>query len=116
MIVGVLILSVMGIAHSVVQQQRRDEMVLKRIPIDDHPDLVKLIEDTYNGGRVFNTYVHKITIDENDVNIEIDLDINDTWGIYGTVQIGLDDDNAVAAKLREIISLEDETHDPKTER
>jgi len=82
-------------------------MVLKRIPIDDHPDLVKLIEDTYNGGRVFDTYVHKITIDGDDVNIEIDLTIDGAWGVTGTFQIGLDDDNTVAAKLRKIISLED---------
>lgn len=83
--------------------------VLKKIPLDDNPDLVKLIEDTYNGGRVFDTYVHKITLDEDDVNIELDLTINDTWGIHGTTQIGLDDDNTVAEKLREIISLEDST-------
>jgi len=82
-------------------------MVLKRIPIDNYPDLVKLIEDTYNGGRVHDTYVHKITLDENDVNIELDLNINDTWGIHGTVQLGLDDDNTLAEKLREIIALED---------
>lgn len=82
-------------------------MVLKRIPLDDNPDLVKMIEDTYNGGRLYDTYVHKITIDGNDVNIELDLTINDTWGIHGTAQLGLNDDNSLAEKLREIIELEE---------
>lgn len=108
--IGGLILFGMLVAGIILRGTMRKEtskMVLKRIPLDDHPDLVKLIEDTYNGGRVSEAYVHKITLDGNDVNVEIDLNINDTCGIHGTVQMGLDDDNTVAAKLREIISLED---------
>lgn len=111
---AVLILLAMFVAgvysmhlHIQQQEQRSSKMTLKRIPIDDHPDLVKMIEDTYNGGRVFDTYVHKITIDDEDVNIEIDLTIDGAWGIHGTTQIGLDDENSVAEKLREIIQLED---------
>ena len=80
-------------------------MELKRIPLDDHRDLVQLIEDTYNGGRVSETYVHKITLLDYDVNIELDLNIDGAWGITGgTAQMGLHDDNTVAEKLREIIS------------
>ena len=77
--------------------------MLKRIPIDDHQDLVTMIEDTYTGAQVYSVNVHKITIDENDVTIEIDLEIDGTWGITGSFQIGLNDDNSIAKKLREII-------------
>lgn len=82
-------------------------MVLKRIPIDDHPDLVALIEGTYNGGRISDTYVHKITLDGNDVNVELDINIDGGWGITGALQLDLEDDNTLSEKLREIISLED---------
>ena len=84
-------------------------MILKKIPLDDNPDLVKLIEDTYNGGRISGARVLRITLDEDDVNIEMELTIDDAWGIHGTVQMDLHDDNTVAEKLREIISLEDST-------
>ena len=84
-------------------------MLLKRIPIDDNPDLVQLIEGTYNGGRISDAHVLKITLDEDDVNIEMELTIDDAWGIHGTVQMDLNDDNTVAEKLREIILLEDGT-------
>ncbi len=84
-------------------------MLLTRIPLDNNPDLVKLIEDTYNGGRISDARVLKITLDEDDVTIEMELTIDGAWGIHGTVQMDLHDDNTVAEKLREIISLEDST-------
>ncbi len=82
-------------------------MVLKKIPIDDNPSLVNMIENSYLGAPIHGVTVHKITIDHNDVNIELDLDIGDNLGIHGTLQIGLDDYNTLSEKLREIISLED---------
>lgn len=86
-------------------------MIQKRIPIDDNPDLVELLEATYAGARIESACIHKVIIDENDVNVELDLNIEGGWGIHGKLILDLEDDNTVAEKLREIISLEDDASD-----
>lgn len=95
-----------GSSHSKQPRKEIGNMIRRIIP-EDHPDLVEGIEATYLGGRIDGIHIHKITIDEDDVNVEIDLDIDGAWGVHGTFQIELDDDNSLAEKLREIITLEE---------
>lgn len=91
------------------RRQPRKEIgnMLRRIIPENHPDLVSGLIGTYEGTRVSSIDIHKIIIDGEDVNIEVEICFDGAWGIHGTIQIELDDDNDFAEKLREIIELEE---------
>lgn len=76
--------------------------MLQRIEVTG--TIKELIEDSYEQTTVEVVSIHRITVDGNDVNIEVDLCINGTWAVCnGNIQIGLDDDTSLAKAIKEAL-------------
>jgi len=76
--------------------------MLKRIEVTD--TIRELVEGTYGQATVDEVNIHKIIVDGNDVNIEVDLCIDGAWAVCnGNIQMGLDDDNSLAEALRKAL-------------
>ena len=75
----------------------------KRIEVTK--DIREMIRGTYEEATIYEVNVHKITVDENEVDIEVDVCVNGAWTVCsGNIQIGLDDDNSLAKAIREVIT------------
>lgn len=88
----------------------KTEMEPKTIPLDDHPDLVKMIGDYVPCARVYEIEVAGAEVDTAIwlATIYFDLIIDGTVAgtACGTLQIDLDEpeDDPIAAKIREIVT------------
>ena len=85
------------------------------IDAGENEQLTSLIQYIYSGGeapygRIHTVHVGKITINGDDITVEVALEIYDAWKVKGTFHIELTSDNMLAEKLRGLISTsEDDT-------
>lgn len=78
------------------------------VELNQHRDLVSMIEDKYRGDQIYKAMVMGINIDGNIATVHLHLGIYNVWWVEGTFRLELSEGgpppSPVVAKLQEIIA------------